>query len=188
MAESPPLSISMESFSEHFNEICQGLASGLERSGHGQVLINGHIVETCYERACSSVPLFNTDTGINYYREAGVLAYWVAKLKPVFVWGDHEDENIQSVNEYIALLVAETIILSAHEEILADPQFEDIAESCRQLQAINLRNTEAMFQRIVNALRYQVKAAGSLPTLLEALYFIPVDDYAAWDRVRERPA
>lgn len=179
-----PLTITCAQFKAQIKEICDVLGQGLEDHNRGTLLVNERIVETCFVRAESTVALFNTDDGINYYREAGLLSYWLAKLKPLFVFGEHTDNETQLVNEHTALIFAWNTIDVAHEEVFENPDFASLVDPCRELQAINYRNVEAMSERIANSLRYQVKAAGALPTLLEALFFLPVDDFAAWDSLK----
>lgn len=142
------------------------------------------VLEQCYLRAQATTAIFQCDDGINYYREAGLYCYWLRKLKPFFVRREAVLKVARSnINEIIAYYVAVSVIEIAHKDAfnkLEQRSDEKLSEN-KECLLKNYKKAHRLEDRIINSLRYHVYSAGSIPTMLEASFGLPLDDEFAYD-------
>ena len=148
------------------------------------------VLEQCYERASVTAGMFNQPKGINYYKEAAQFCYWLRKLKPFMIVRVNErdagaelSERETNVNEYVAYFFASHLIGSAHRvtigQMLEKGQIER-ARSNQKARQYNMMRGLEMESRVASSLRYFVYSSGSLPMLLEAMYWLPLDEEFAY--------
>lgn len=156
---------------------------------HAQVKISRAVLTECYYRALNTAHIFSLPGGLNYFKEAGLLCYWLRKLKPFRILLDEsmDTETLSQlstfpINECISLYVSIDIIRFSHHVALES--IENAAEKEINLDAINsnFARLRKMEREVVLSLRYFVFSGGSIPLILEALLRIPLDDQFAFDQ------
>lgn len=177
---------------DRFITLCSAIASAVEKSAGSlfgieqlTVVTDINTLEQCYIRSEVTAGLFNSEGGINYYREAGQYCYWIRKLKPFT--GLHDSEDSVSIgnrlSEYIAYFVAAEVIRMSHEWALEALKSADRIEFHNEnveLNELNNSASERLEPRIIGSLRYHVHSSGSLPALLESVYRLPLDEEFAY--------
>ncbi|MEO0680806.1 MAG: hypothetical protein AAF192_10355 [Pseudomonadota bacterium] len=172
---------------ETLKNVSAHCAEGCGRRLEAKIDISLSILSEVHVRASGAHQIFPLPNGLNYYKEAGVVCYWITKLKPFRIIVPEECNSILEdklnrfpINECIALHVATKLIRDCHEHAL---NLLHSASEVKENTAVMIANHEKlkkMDKDIVNSLRYFIFSSGSMPLILEAILRVPLDDDAAF--------
>lgn len=153
-----------------------------------------HDVEIClptlsesYARSSNAAKVFSLPNGLNYFKESGVICYWLTKLKPFSISydeiksGDFEDSLRKfPLNECISLRIATKLVKWSQSAALRLEDDSRVRADNILVQDANFEKLRKMDKDLVNSLRYFIFSSGSMPLILEAIFRLPIDDKAAF--------
>ncbi len=192
----PTLSMDKEQFitsvADVINEILNSEVGLRANYPNAKIESQKLVLGECYRGAQSVADVFSTNGGLNYYRESGLYCYWLRKLKP-FNLKDIPSNNLTGteslINEFIAYYYAMSMIATAQaqafDEIrdkkleINENNIDAFLANNERLMNANYKKNEMMELRIINSFRYHPYSFGSIPMLLEAMFSLPLDEYAA---------
>lgn len=86
--------------------------------------------------------------GIDEYKVAGILSYWIVRLKPIMIEIDYPDSIAQYANEYLALAVVQSLYYQKYNKL---PKL-----------------TAKLIKNLLYALRYDLLNGGTLSLVYES--------------------